>query len=105
MPVKFAISTLKPGVDPKVYEEWVRDRDYGLVKKMPNFISYKVHRIEGPITGIENVGWNYLERIEVRSLEQHQRDLASPDGQELLAELYGRYLDRSKTIYFTSTEV
>jgi hypothetical protein len=29
MPVRFVITTLKPGVDPAEYEHWVRERDCG----------------------------------------------------------------------------
>ena len=105
MPVRFAITTLKPGVDPAEYEAWVHARDYALTDALPNFISYKVHRIESPITGFaEPPGWSYLERIEVESLAQHDADLKSPEGVALLDELYGRFLDRSKTVYF-ATEV
>ncbi len=105
MPVRFLISTLKPGVKPEDYEKWVRERDYELVRTLPNYVSYKVHRIRKPITGAENAGWQYIERIEVKSLEQHDRDLASPAGVALREELYGKFLDRSKNIYFASDEI
>jgi len=105
MPVRFLISTLKPGVKPEDYETWVRERDYALVRTLPNYISYKVHRIRPPALGAETAGWQYIERIEVKSLEQHDRDLASPEGVKLRDELYGRFLDRSKNIYFASDEI
>jgi hypothetical protein len=105
MPVRFLISTLKPGVDPAEYETWVRERDYALVRSLPNYISYRVHRITGAIEGAEGSGWHYIERIEVRSLEQHERDLASPAGVALRSELYGRFLDRSKNIYLVAETI
>jgi hypothetical protein len=105
MPVRFLISTLKPGVDPAAYEAWVRERDYVLVRTLNNYISYKVHRIRPPVQGGENSGWQYIERIEVKSLEQHDKDLASPAGVALREELYGKFLDRSKNIYFASDEI
>ncbi len=104
MPVKFVITTLKDGVKPEDYENWVRARDYALTKSLPNFISYVVHRIRPPVEGA-NVGWQYVERIEVKDFEQHRKDLASPEGQKLLAELYGDYLDRAKNIYITADVV
>ncbi len=67
MPVRFLISTLKPAVDPADYEAWVRDRDYALVRSLPNYVSYKVHRIRPPIQGASDSGWQYIERIEVKS--------------------------------------
>jgi REDY-like protein HapK len=105
MPVRFLISTLKPGVAPEEYERWVRERDYALVATLPNYVSYKVHRIRAPIQGAESSGWQYLERIEVKSLEQHDKDLASPEGVKLREELYGRFLDRSKNIYFAADTI
>ena len=105
MPVRFLISTLKSGVDPDEYETWVRERDYVLVNTLPNYLSYKVHRIQMPIQGAEISGWQYIERIEVESLEQHDLDLASPAGVKLREELYGRFLDRTKNIYFSSDEI
>lgn len=102
MPVRFLISTLKAGVDPTEYEKWVRERDYALVRTLPNYLSYTVHRIRGPVSGAEGSGWQYIERIEVRSLDQHDRDLASPEGVKLREELYGRFLDRSRNIYFAT---
>ena len=104
MAVKFVITTLKPGVDPKAYERWVRERDYAYTNSNPNFVSYRVHRVEGAIVGAAGVEWQYIERIEVKSLEQHQKDLASPAGAELVKELYDKFVDRSKNIYVT-TEV
>jgi REDY-like protein HapK len=106
MPVKFVITTLKPGVRPGDYEWWVRERDYAFTQRYPNFVSYRVHRIEGAISGAPpGAAWHYVERIEVKSLEQHQKDLASPEGAQLLKELYDKYLDRGKNIYLTAEVV
>lgn len=102
MPVRFVITTLKPGVEPADYERWVRERDYALVRTKPNFVSYTVHRIRRPVQMSPDPGWQYIERIEVRSLEQHDRDLASPEGKALLDELYGQFLDRSKNVYLVA---
>ena len=105
MPVRFLISTLKAGVDPAEYERWVRERDYAWVRTRPNYCAYTVHRIRAPIDGAAGAGWQYLERIEVESLEQHDRDLASPEGEALRAELYGRFLDRAKNITFVADAI
>ncbi len=104
MPVTFVISTLKPGVDPADYERWVRDTDYAFTTTHPNFVSYVVHRINPPVEGAE-VGWRYVERIEVGDAEQHRKDLASPQGKALLDELYAKFLDRSKNIYIRTDVV
>jgi REDY-like protein HapK len=105
MPVRYVITTLKPGVKPEDYERWLREYDYRVAKTLPSIVSYRTHRIEGPITGAEGAGWRYIERIEVRDVEQYQKDLASPAGQELIRQLYEHYLDRSKNVFFWSEAI
>lgn len=105
MPVRYVITTLKPGVKPEAYEKWLREYDYRVAKTLPSIISYRTHRIEGPINGAADAGWSYIERIEVRDVDQYQKDLASPAGQELIRQLYENYLDRSKNIFFWSEPI
>ena len=102
--VRFVINTLKPGVDPAAYERWLREYDYRVAKTLPSIVSYRTHRIEGPIHGVE-AAWRYIERIEVNDLAQYQKDIASPAGQELLRQLYEDYCDRSKSIFFTTEPI
>jgi hypothetical protein len=105
MPVRYVITTLKPGVRPEDYERWLREYDYRVARTLPSIISYRTHRIEGPISGAPDAGWNYVERIEVRDVDQYAKDLASPAGQELIRQLYERYLERSKNIFFWSEPI
>ena len=85
MPIRYVITTLKPGVEPEDYERWLREYDYRVAKTLPSIVSYRTHRIEGSINGAEAAGWNYIERIEVRDKEQYAKDLASPADQALPA--------------------
>lgn len=105
MPVRYVITTLKPGVRPEDYERWLREYDYRVAKTLPSIVSYRTHRIEGAITGAEGAGWQYIERIEVRDKEQYAKDLASPAGQELIRQLYDTYLERPKNIFFWSEPI
>jgi len=105
MKVRYVITTLKQGVDASAYERWLREYDYKVAKTLPSIASYITHRIEGPIHGAEPAGWNYIERIEIRDMEQYQKDLASPAGQELLRQLYENYLERPKNVFFTTEPI
>ena len=105
MPVRYVITTLKPGVKREDYEKWLVEYDYVVAKSLPSIASYRTHRIEGPINGAETAGWSYIERIEIRDVAQYQRDMASPAGQELIRQLYDTYLDRPKNIFFWSEEI
>jgi len=102
MPVRYVITTLKAGVKPEEYERWLREYDYRVAKTFPSIISYRTHRIEGPIDGAAQAGWHYIERIEVRNKDQYAKDLTSPAGQELIRQLYDRYLERAKNVFFWS---
>jgi hypothetical protein len=65
-------------------------------------ISYEVYRLTGPVDGMPDVGWTYLERIEIKSLEQAAIDAQSDSGVELRRQLYGEFVDRSKNVSFVS---
>lgn len=105
MPIRFLITTLKPGVDPAEYERWVREYDYKIARGRENMISYSVHRIQGPIEGAPDAQWNYIERIEVKSIEQADRDAKSESGVELRRQLFGKYVDATKNVTFVSEEI
>jgi hypothetical protein len=105
MPIRYVITTLKPGVKPEDYERWLREYDYPVARTLPSIVSYRTSRITGPISGAEGAGLSYIERIEVRDVDQYQRDLASPAGQELLRQLYETYLDRPRNIFFWADEI
>ena len=105
MKVRYVITTLKKGVDPAAYEKWLREYDYRVARALPSIISYTTHRIEGPITGAEHAGWHYIERIAVRDVEQYNKDIASPAGQELIRQLYEHYLERPKNIFFWTESI
>jgi len=100
MSVRYVITTLKQGVKPEEYERWLREYDYRVAKTLPSIISYRTHRIEGPINGAEQARWHYIERIEVQDKDQYAEDLASPAGRELIRQLYDNYLERSRNIFF-----
>jgi len=105
MPVRYVLTTLKNGVKPEEYERWLREYDYRIAKTLPSIISYRTHRIEWPINGAEQAGWQYIERIEVRNKDQYAKDLASAAGQELIRQLYDNYLERSRNIFFWSEPI
>lgn len=99
MPVRLIITTLKPGVDPRDYEKWVREYDYKVARARENMISYQVFRIVGApsVNDGSQLPWSYVERIEIRSLEKAAEDAKSASGVELRRQM-GEFVDRSKNI-------
>lgn len=105
MPVRYLITTLKPGVDPAEYEKWVREYDYKIARGRENMISYEVYRIQAPVEGPGGPQWNYIERIEVKSIAQADIDAKSESGIELRRQLFGKFVDQTKNVTFVSEAI
>jgi hypothetical protein len=101
--VRFVLVALKPGVKAEDYERFEREVDYAVSARMKTIVSYRTHRITEPIA-IPGGPWNYIERIEVTDRQAYEQELATV-GKELLAELYTKYLDRSKTVSIWSERI
>jgi hypothetical protein len=94
--VRYVLAALKPGVDRNAYERYEREVDYVVAAKLPSIVSYRTHRlteVAGPLAGGP---WHYLERIEIADRAAYAADIETL-GKDLIAELYEKYLDRSKT--------
>lgn len=102
MPVLYIFTTLKPGADPDEYEAWLRAYDRPFAESHSNFKAYNVHRISGPIQGAPDAPWQYVERLELESLDRHAQDLASPEGKAIIDEIERRFVDATKTMSFSS---
>jgi hypothetical protein len=106
MIVRYVIQPLKPGVEPAAYERWLREYDYQVARAFPSIASYTTFRIDGAIHNAPaGAEWRYIERIEIRDLDEYQKDIGSPAGQELIRQLYEHYCDRAKTIHFASVPI
>ena len=106
MTVRYVITTLKPGVKPEDYEKWLREYDYRVAKTLPSIVELPDASHRGADQRRPaGADWSYIERIEIRDVEQYQRDIASPAGQELIRQLYDNYCDRSKNIFFWTEEI
>ncbi len=82
----FFLNTLKPGVDPAAYEEWVRRVDYPVARAQPAIETYVVTRVDGHLSpdAEGELPCQYLEVIEVTSIEEYR---ASLDGNKELEAL------------------
>jgi len=95
---------LKPGVSAADYERFEREVDYVVAAKLKTIVSYRTHRITETGTGLPGGPWDYVERIEVTDRAAYEAELALA-GQELIDELYEKYLDRSKTVSVWSERI
>jgi hypothetical protein len=94
--VRYVFAALKPGVDPEVYEKYEREVDYAVAAKMKTIVSYRTHRLTSVVGTLEGGPWDYLERIEITDRAAYDAEIKTV-GADLIAELYEKYLDKSKT--------
>jgi hypothetical protein len=94
--VRYVFAALKPGVDREEYERYEREVDYVVAGKMKSIISYRTHRLTDVSPNMGGGPWDYVERIEITDRAAYDAEIATL-GKELIAELYEKYLDRSKT--------
>jgi hypothetical protein len=96
--VRYVLVALRPGVAPAAYEGFWRESDRPLTTSLASVVRYSLHRVTEP-PGIAGGPWDYLERFEVTDRRAFERE-ASAAGTALVETLYGRFLDRAKTVAF-----
>jgi hypothetical protein len=94
----FFLNTLKDGVDPAAYEEWVRRRDYPVARAQPAIVSYVVARLEGHVIEGAELPCQYLESIEITSIDEYRAGLDAPELAALLDE-WREYVGESVAVY------
>jgi REDY-like protein HapK len=94
----FFLNTLKDGVDVTAYEDWIRQRDYPVARAQPAILSYVVTRLEGHVVDGSELPCQYLETIEITSIDEYRAGLAAPDLAALLEE-WREYVGESVAVY------
>ena len=102
--VRYVLVKLKPGVDIDEFEKFEREVDYVKAAQNPSIVSYRTHRFEDLDPGIEGGPWDFMERIEVTSQAEYERQAAT-GSKEFLDLLYSKWLDRSKTVAIWSQRI
>jgi hypothetical protein len=102
--VRYVLVKLKPGVAIDEFERFEREVDYVKAAENPSIVSYRTHRITDLDTGIEGGPWDFMERIEVTSQADYEKQAATR-SKAFLDLLYTKYLDRSKTISIWSERI
>jgi hypothetical protein len=102
--VRYVLVKLKPGVAIDEFERFEREVDYVKAAENPSIVSYRTHRITGLDTGIEGGPWDFMERIEVTSQADYEKQAAT-GSKAFLDLLYTKYLDRSKTVSIWSERI
>jgi hypothetical protein len=94
----FFLNTLKDGVDVAAYEDWIRQRDYPVARAQPAILSYVVARLEGHVNDGAELPCQYLETIEVTSIDEYRAGLDAPELAALLDE-WREFVGESVAVY------
>jgi pyruvate dehydrogenase complex dehydrogenase (E1) component len=95
----FFLNTLKQGVDPAEYEEWVRTVDYPVARRQAAISSYVVTRVDGHVVQGDELPCQYLEVIEVTSIDEYRTSLEGNEELEALLREWATFVDRSVAVY------
>src|SRR6266478_4609777 len=102
--VRYVLVALKEGVPIDEFERFEREVDYAKAAQNPSIVSYRTHRIAELAAGVEGGPWDFMERIEVTSQADYEKQAAA-GSKEFLDLLDTKYLDRSKTVSIWSERI
>jgi uncharacterized protein (TIGR02118 family) len=94
----FFLNRLHGGVATADYENWVRSTDYPVARRHPAVRRYDVTRLEASLDGKNAPSFDYLEVLEVTSLEEYREALATPEFKQLLGE-WSKYVASSEAVH------
>ena len=89
---------LKEGADPAEYQAWARSRDMVEVNRLPSVDRFRVLRSVGLLGGTDKPPYEYVEVIDLNSMEKFGEDLQSAVVGELASE-FGQFADNPVFIH------
>jgi len=84
MTTLIVLFNLKPGVSAAEYEAFARSTDLPIVRKLPSIASFEVYKSSG-LMGGGTAPYQYVEILEVKSLEQLGQDVSTPTMKDVAA--------------------
>jgi hypothetical protein len=82
----FLFYKLKPGTDREAFEQRARDVEAGLAASAPGIVSYALTRLEGGLDDDPAAPYDYVEAMEVTTLEEYQAVGSDADVKAFLDE-------------------
>jgi hypothetical protein len=82
----FLFYKLKPDTDVEAFERRARDVEARLATQSPAIVSYALTRLEGALGGEEPAPYDYVESMEVTTLDEYQAAGEDPDIQAFLQD-------------------
>lgn len=88
---------LLPGVDPEAYEAWARGTDLPGVNALDSVATFTVHKATGLFGSDGKPPYDYIEIIDIHSMDDFVRDVTDPDFQTVAAA-FGEFADNPQFI-------
>jgi len=82
------------------YEDWARSTDLPVVRKLPSVDSFEVHRVTGLVGSDEAAPYDYVEIIDVNSMEQFGADVST----EVMGKVAGEFRSFTDNPVFMLTD-
>jgi len=96
MPTVFFLTKLKEGVEQKKYEKWVKAYDYPTSRKYFRSIKfYRAYKVNEESR--KDSPCDFIEHIDITSIEAYKRDLETPKFQELHRQ-WSEFCDRENIL-------
>lgn len=103
MPAVFFLTKLREGADREKYEKWVTEYDYPTCKKhFRSVLKYTTFRVNEESRSVSP--YDYIEHIDLTSVEEYKRELETPEFQELLRQ-WSEFVDADSALVVYSDPV
>lgn len=94
---------LKPGVDPAAYEDWARTADLPTARGLEAVTQFEVYRSEGLMRTGDAAPYQYVEWLEVTSVEALGNDAQAEAMQAVIAQ-FQTFADNPQFILMSNVE-
>ena len=88
---------LKPGVDAGNYEAWARGTDLPGANALKSVARFTVHKATGLFGADDKPPYDYIEVIDIHSMDDFVRDVTDPKFQQVAAA-FGEFADNPQFI-------
>jgi len=84
---------LKAGIEPARYEAWAAARDLPTVRSFRSVRRFDVLKVAGLLSGTGNAPYEYVELLEVDSVESLRGDITATPAMAEIARQFREYAD------------
>lgn len=99
----FLLNRFRDGASRKEFERFVREVDYPTGRSLEGILGFDVTRIRGPLAEGESSPFEYIEVVDIESLESYLAILDTPVLEAMTRE-WSKYIEKSFVVHGTVIE-